>query len=222
MTKAAKLTYRRFSGVEEDDRLRLIYQTAARVIHEKGYDATSINEIADAIGITKGALYHYIDGKQDLLFSIMSYALDVLEKEVVTPVAQVTDAEEQLRHLVALHARLIIDYAVEMTILLEEGTGLTAAHSRLITKRRMHYYKFVRAILKQLSDEGRLQAVDVTIATHNLIGQLQWLARWYNPAGRLSREQILDEFSKAAMLALLRPGLRLVSSQRQSSGTRKK
>ena len=204
MTKAVTSTYRKFSGVEEDDRLRLIYQTAARVIHKKGYDATSLNDIADAVGVTKGGLYHYIDGKKNLLFKIMSYALDLLEVRVMKPSAELPEAEQQLRAVLARHTELILDEGIEMTILLDESAGLTAEDLHLITERRVKYYKFVRAILQRLQEEGKLHAVEVTIATHNLIGQLQWLARWYNPKGRLTREQVIQEFTKSALLALLR------------------
>lgn len=195
----------KLSRLGEDDRLLLIYQTAARAVHEKGYDATSLNEIADAVGITKGGLYHYIDGKQSLLFKIMSYAMDGLEIEVMKPSEAESDAERQLRLVIKLHTQLIIDKGIEMTILLDESAGLTEEHRRLITARRVGYYKFVRAIVERLRDEGKLHDLDVTIITHNLIGQLQWLARWYNPAGRLTREQVIEEFTKAALAALLRP-----------------
>lgn len=213
MTKAATSPYRKFSGVEEADRLFLIYQTAARAIHKKGYDATSLQDIADAVGVTKGGLYHYIDGKKGLLFQIMSYALDLLESEVIRPVSAISGAERQLRAIIQLHTALIIDKAIEMTILLEETAGLTAEHLELITTRRMEYYRFVRAVVQQLKDEGKLRDLDVTIATHNLIGQLQWLARWYNDTGRLTREEVIHEFTKATLLALLRPATRKPSQQ---------
>ncbi|MGH9835321.1 MAG: TetR/AcrR family transcriptional regulator [Blastocatellia bacterium] len=221
MTQTAKSTYRKFSGIGEDDRLFLIYRTAARVIHEKGYDATSLNEIADAVGITKGGLYHYIDGKKSLLFKIMSYALDLLEARVIKPSAEFPDAEQRLRSAIALHAKLIIDEGIEMTILLDESAGLTAEDLRRITKRRMAYYKFIRAILQQLKDEGKLHNLDVTIATHNLIGQLQWLARWYRPEGRLTREEVITEFTKAALTALLRPRARPVVRKLPAPGNTK-
>ena len=99
----------KLSKLGEDDRLLLIYRAAAGVIHAKGYDATSLNDIADAVGITKGGLYHYIDGKQSLLFKIMSYALDMLEAEVVRPAGLLSSAEEQLRSVIttphAAHCR---------------------------------------------------------------------------------------------------------------------
>ena len=196
----------KLSKLREDDRLLLIYQTAAKVIHAKGYDATSLNDIADAVGITKGGLYHYIDGKKSLLFKVMSYAMDLLETDVVASAKTMNVAEERLRTLVQLHTRLIVEKGIELTILLDESAGLTPEHLHLITERRVGYYKFVRAIIQQLKKDGKLRELDVTIATHNLIGQLQWLPRWYIQGGRLSRERVVEEFTTAALTALLRAG----------------
>lgn len=204
----------KLSKLGEDDRLLLIYRAAARVIHAKGYDATSLNDIAEAVGITKGGLYHYIDGKQSLLFKIMNYAMDMLEAEVVTPARSLSGAEQQLRAVIQLHTQLILDKGIELTILLDESAGLTPEHLRLITGRRVEYYKFLRAILQRLKGEGKLRDLDVTIATHNLIGQLQWLPRWYVAGGRLTRERVIEEFSEAALTALLRAGSSLRAGKR--------
>jgi len=206
IARAAAQPRIKLSKLGEDDRLLLIYRAAAGVIHAKGYDATSLNDIADAVGITKGGLYHYIDGKQSLLFKIMSYALDMLEAEVVRPVGLLVGAEQQLRSVIQLHTQLIVDKGIELTILLDESAGLAPESLRLITERRVKYYKFVRAIIQRLKDEGKLRELDVTIATHNLIGQLQWLPRWYTPGGRLTREQLIQGFTQAALTALLRAG----------------
>ncbi|MFN0119741.1 MAG: TetR/AcrR family transcriptional regulator [Blastocatellia bacterium] len=198
----------KLSRLGEDDRLLLIYPTAARVIHEKGYDATSLQDIAEAVGVTKGGLYHYIDGKQSLLFKIMSYRLDLLENRVMAPAALLPDAEQQLRSVITLNTQLIIDDGMEMTILLDESNGLTKEHLRQVTARRLRYYKFVRGIIERLKTEGKLHDLEVTVATQNLIGQLHWLARWYDAKGRLTREEVIHEFTRAALLALLRPAAR--------------
>jgi AcrR family transcriptional regulator len=67
-----------------NERLAEIYRTAAQIILRKGYDATSINDIANAVGMTKAGLYHYINGKKELLFDIMNFGLDELDEEVAT------------------------------------------------------------------------------------------------------------------------------------------
>src|SRR6266446_10864512 len=72
-------------SASNNERLAGIYRTAAQIILRKGYDATSVNDIANALGMTKAGLYHYIDGKKELLFNIMNFGLDELCEEVVTP-----------------------------------------------------------------------------------------------------------------------------------------
>src|SRR6185369_8049467 len=95
------------SASTEPDRLAEIYRAAASIICEKGYDATSMNDIAEAVGITKSGLYHHVSGKRNLLFSIMSFGLDSLEEQVIIPARAVTDAEQRLRTIITSHVHLI-------------------------------------------------------------------------------------------------------------------
>src|SRR5215218_9721515 len=91
----------------QPDRLSEIYRVAARIIHEKGYDATSMSDIAEAVGITKAGIYHHIPGKKDLLFRIMNFGLDTLDEEVIVPARAITDAEQRLRSIISSHVQLI-------------------------------------------------------------------------------------------------------------------
>src|SRR6266850_1076444 len=95
------------SAPTKPDRLAEIYRAAAQIICEKGYDATSMNDIAEAVGITKAGLYHHIPGKKDLLFRIMNFGLDALEEEVIIPTRAIADAEQRLRAIISNHVRLI-------------------------------------------------------------------------------------------------------------------
>src|SRR6266850_7192922 len=95
------------SASTEPDRLAEIYRAAASIICEKGYDATSMNDIAEAVGITKSGLYHHVSGKRNLLFNIMSFGMDSLEEQVIIPARAITDAEERLRAIITSHVHLI-------------------------------------------------------------------------------------------------------------------
>src|SRR6266567_3793354 len=101
----------------KDERLAEVYRTAAQIILRKGYDATSINDIANALGMTKAGLYHYINGKKELLFDIMNFGLDELEEEVVTPAQSIIDPAARLRFIIASHARLVTRGQGAITIL---------------------------------------------------------------------------------------------------------
>jgi TetR/AcrR family transcriptional regulator, cholesterol catabolism regulator len=202
----------RLSASDETNRLGEIYRAAALLICEKGYDATSMNDIAEAVGLTKAGIYHHIEGKKDLLFRIMNFGMDELDENVIIPARAVADAESRLRAIVANHVRLITSHITPqgynpVTIIVEEVAGLTPEHRRKIDQRKRAYVDLIRDTLNQLKKEGKLREVDVTVATFSLLGAILWLSRWYHPDGRMTPEQIVEEISKITLGGLLRPRL---------------
>ncbi len=186
-------------------RLAEVYRTAAQIILRKGYDATSVNDIANALGMTKAGLYHYINGKKELLFDIMNFGLDELEEEVVTPAHAIADTSTRLRFVIASHARLVTRGQGAITILVDEITALTPAQNRKITRRKREYFDCLRDLLNQMKAEGKLHDVDTTAATFSLLGMINWLSRWFRQDGALTEEQVAEEIVKIALHGLLRP-----------------
>src|SRR5215468_12734106 len=76
---------KKLTASEELNRHDQIYYVAAKIFCDKGYDATSMSDIADAVGITKAGIYHYVKSKQDLLFAIMNFAMDRLKSTSSRP-----------------------------------------------------------------------------------------------------------------------------------------
>ena len=89
------------------DRLSEIVKTAALVIHKQGYAATSMNDIADAVNLTKAGLYYYTRGKQDLLYMIVKWAMDLVETEILQPCGEIEAPEERLHAIVHNHLEAI-------------------------------------------------------------------------------------------------------------------
>jgi AcrR family transcriptional regulator len=199
---------RRTSPSNESDRLSEIYQVAAQIICEKGYDATSMDDIADAVGITKAGIYHYIHGKGEMLFQIMSYGMDRLDRHVIIPAREIRDPEARLRAIIRSHALLIAAGSNNkgnnpITIVTDEVAGLAPAHRRAIEKRKRVYLDLVRETLRELKDQKKLSDVDITVAAFSLFGVMLWLSRWYRPNGRLTREEAANQVSKIALGGLL-------------------
>lgn len=187
----------------EPDRLDEIYRIAAEIIFEKGFDATSMNDIADAVGMTKAGVYHYIPGKKDLLFALMSYALDHLDSHVIVPAREIPDAERRLRFIIRSHVILITGENGDkgnglISILTDELPGLTKIHRRKIIERKREYLDLVRETMEQLKSDGKLKDLDTTVCAFSIFGTVMWLARWYRPGGRLKGAQIADEITKIA------------------------
>lgn len=199
----------------ENERLAQIYTVAAQLFCEKGFDATSMSDVAEAVGITKAGIYHFVPGgKKDLLFAVMSYGMDRLETYVITPARALADAEERLRAIINNHVKLITSGSKTgghnpVTIVVDEVAGLTATHRRKIDQRKRAYLDLLRDTLKQLKEEGKLRQVDETVAAFSVLGIMLWVSRWYLPDGRLSPDQIAEEIMKIALGGLLRPQARL-------------
>lgn len=188
-----------------NERLAEIYRTAAQIILRKGYDATSVNDIANALGMTKAGLYHYINGKKELLFDIMNFGLGELDEEVAAPARAVRDPAARLRFIVDAHARLVTRGQGAITILVDEVTALTPAQQRKITQSKRAYFDFLRGTLDELKVAGKMQDVDTTAAAFSLLGMINWLSRWFQQGGALTEEQAAEQIVKIALHGLLRP-----------------
>jgi TetR/AcrR family transcriptional regulator, cholesterol catabolism regulator len=194
-----------------DDRLQQIFFAAAQLFCEQGYDATSMSDIGDAIGVTKAAIYHFVPGgKQDLLFAIISYGMDTVDEMVIVPAREVKDAEQRLRAIITNHAKLVMRRSTEsgynpVTVVTDEVASLAPAQRRKIDLRKRAYMDFVRETLQQLKDEGKFnEQLDVTVVAFSLIGTIIWLGHWYRPDGRFASEEVAEIICRMAFGGILR------------------
>ena len=190
----------------DNTRSGYIYRTAAQMIYEKGFDATSMNEIAEALDLTKPGLYYHVGGKKKLLYSIMDFAMDLLDTNVVEPASQIADPEQRLRVIISEHARLLTHEAGALAILIEEDAGLSAIHRDEIVGRKRDYFEFLRQTLEELAAAGRLRAIDTTVGAFSLLGMVMWISRWYDLGGRLEGEQVIGDVTEIALGGMLLPG----------------
>ncbi len=179
-----------------------IYRAAARIFHQQGYHATSISQVAEAVHLTKAGLYYYIQGKQELLFGIMSYAMDLLEEQVVAKTRGVVDPGQRLHDIVAGHASLIVRDSSFLTILVNELEGLDPEHRPRMVRRQRAYVDLIRDTLAELQRNGKLSGIDPTIGAFGLLGMILWISRWYRPNGRIRSERVVETITKMALAAV--------------------
>jgi TetR/AcrR family transcriptional regulator, cholesterol catabolism regulator len=199
-----------------------ICRTAAQMIRDRGFGATSVNDIARALGITKAGLYHYITSKEALLNEVLSFGMDQVDAEVVKPAKAIKDPAQRLRELVVRHARIVTRAHGAVTQLVDEVPHLPPAARRQVTRRMRKYFDLLRDTLTELKTSGRLGDVDPTVAAFSILGMIHWLPRWFQQGRRLTAERVADEIAKMALGGLLRPNgradrLRLVRTPRKPS-----
>lgn len=195
MSKAASSTSESHARHGQLERRAQILQKAAHLFCVKGYDSTSMSDIADAVGITKAGLYYFVEGKEHLLYLITDYGLDLLEETVVKPLEGIQDPKEWLRQLIVKHVHMVMHRPREVTIILHERTGLTGEYRDKILKRKKAYINLVRDRLLELQKEGIARSVDATAATYFLLGSLNWVYQWYKDDGRLDEQDLVRNFT---------------------------
>src|SRR6476620_6070657 len=134
--------------------------TAAHTFVERGFDATSVNDIAAALGITKAGLYHYISSKESLLFDIITLGLDSIDEEVIEPTRSIADPEARFLDIVLRHALLATCNDGVITLLIDEVHALSPPQRKKINLRRRKYFEHVRQALLELEAAGRLEDID--------------------------------------------------------------
>ena len=188
---------------KSEKRTAEIYRVAANLIKEKGYHATSMNDIAKRLKLTKAGLYYYIDGKSDLLFSIIQFGMKQLEDQVVLPCRAIADPEDRLRQIIEKHTVLILDLGGAISILTDEVQKLPLAQRREIVAMKRGYMDLMRNTLRQLGVQKKMRQLNTNVTAMNVFALILGVARWYNPKKGWSSARVSREVSKFAMGAVL-------------------
>jgi AcrR family transcriptional regulator len=186
------------------ERAEEVYAAALRLFREKGYHATSMQDIAGAVGLYKGSLYHYIGGKEDLLVEVFGRAFSALLKDVECIAADTSLSPcEQVRLVVQAHVHAVTENLDALTVYLHEFRALADAPLAGVRVQRERYTTLVSEILSRGVRQGEFATPDVSIATLGLIGMCNWVCQWYRPDGRLKPEQIGGMFADLLLEGLL-------------------
>lgn len=186
------------------NRTQEICLAAAQIFVTKGYNSTSLNDVADALNITKAGLYYYVESKQDLLYRIINLGLDSVKENVLDPARKISDAEERLRFIIYNHAKLSAGGNHAVIIISHEVNELNLNQREATLERRREYFHFIRDTLVELEREGKLQDIDLTTATFTLLGMIIWLSRWFSPIGKMSLKNVCEDVCEMAMRGIMR------------------
>ncbi len=180
-----------------NQRREQILEKAAQLFCVKGYDSTSMSDIADEVGITKAGLYYFVEGKEHLLYLITDYGLDLLDETVLEPLAKVEEPLARLRELIRLHTHMVLTRPREVTIILHERTALTGVYREKILQRKKGYIEVVRSVLARLQKDGKARpGLNVTAATFFLLGSLNWIYQWHKTDGPLTETNLAEELTE--------------------------
>jgi AcrR family transcriptional regulator len=190
------------AAVPREDQVRA---AALRLFKEKGYPATSMRDIANAVGMNKGSLYSYIRSKEDLLIPVFDRAQGVLLAEIEQITAdQSLTPTDRLRRAIHAHVAAVANNLDVLTVYLSEWRQLATESLATNRTQRERYAALFRRILEDGIASGEFRPMDTRIAMLGMIGMCNYLFRWYRPDGRLSPDQVADELIEMLMRGVLR------------------
>jgi TetR/AcrR family transcriptional regulator, cholesterol catabolism regulator len=179
-----------------------ILRTAARLFQQRGYDATSMNDVAAALKLSKGGLYHHFQSKDEILFHIMSHAMEITEQRVINVVRRIDPTradigEERLRTLIRLHIQVVLSPEDrEITVMLHENHPLPPALRRKINARKKDYLHFVEHLIADVQRKrGSSTSVTPRAAALALVGMINWIYQWFKPNGPLTGEALVQQYT---------------------------
>jgi len=180
-----------------------ILEAAARLICEKGYDAASIQDIADATGLTKAGLYHHIRSKESLLLEIQHYGMDVFEEKVLSQVVSIADPLERLKACMEKNVLLVTHgWSKEVTIILHEHATLTGDARAQINARKKRYVKFLETSFAEAVRNGQMRPVNPTVAAFAFLGMVLWIYKWFRPDGKIDAPTLVHEMQDILFASL--------------------
>lgn len=169
---------------------------AIQVFYEKGYAAASIQDVANAVGVLKGSLYHYINSKEDLLTAIFDDA-DIQATAIMDAVAELDVTPlERLRTYFARHVRWYLDNIQHATVYFREWRFLTGERLEVVIDRRHRYERFIRGLIEDCKAAGDVHpGVDTKYALFFVLGAVNAVPDWYRPDGPDSAERIAQMYA---------------------------
>ena len=182
---------RRANPARTERRQREIIDAAAEIFHRKGYSETSVQDIADAVGILKGSLYYYINSKEDLLFQILRELHENAKGIVDETAAMQAPPLERLRAYVQRHVEYNVQNLSKIAVYYHDSGVLTAERKRAIMNQRHHYEEFVIGLIEDAQAEGSVDAsVNAPLVANAIFGVVNWIYMWYRPSGSASPEYL--------------------------------
>ena len=191
-----------------DQKLEFILRTSARIFAEKGYHSTSMRDIARATEVSLAGLYYYCKSKEELLFLIQDNCFGRVHERLLERLRETTDAVVKLRLVIENHLSFFAANMAEMKVLSHEADSLAGEMHAHVTGRKQQYTRLVRRILSELQQAQAArghdgQKLDLTVATYALFGMMNWIYNWYDPRGKLSVTDLVDNLTQLFLSGFL-------------------
>jgi len=179
-----------------------ILHAALATVRDRGYHATTLDHIAERLGVRKAALYHYFPDKDSILYACHKESLAELDRMIEESESCCTSARERLAYLIREHVRVMTE-KLEGSPLAFEVSALSPDRRAEIIAGRDRFEGVLRDLVAKGIERGEFRAVDPKIAVFAILGSINWIARWYSPEGGAEGPALGDQFADLLLRGLV-------------------
>jgi TetR/AcrR family transcriptional regulator len=179
-----------------------ILHAALRAFRDKGFHATTLDDIALHVGVRKTALYHYFPDKQSILHECHREASAELAR-IARGARAFAGAGDQLRFVIREHVRVMTE-TLEGSPLAFEVTAFSPERQRELMAARDAYERAVRRIIERGMRTREFRRQDPKVAVFVILGAINWIARWYRPEGALHAPELGEQFAEHLVRGMVR------------------
>ncbi len=178
-----------------------VLREAGRAFSKHGYHNTSLDDVAHALGISKGTLYNYVRDKQEILFAFHQLAYDLSDRAFAIGRARGGSGAEVLRNIIVHYIELLTGELGACGALMEVD-ALRPEDRAEAAKRRDTFERAFVAIIKEGIRDGSVRPVDPKLAVFTFMGAINWLPRWFTPGGRLPGKAVAEQMADLLLFGL--------------------
>lgn len=188
----------------EKSKKEQIYEAAARLFRDKGYQATSMRDLAKEVGLRASSLYNHFPSKSDVLREICTNNAQRFLSGMLEVESLQVSATEKLTRLIRLHIQLSLEDVTSVTAFNDEWRHLEEPHLSEFLQLRKDYESRFQAIISAGVASGEFKPVNPLILSYTLFSSLRWLYDWYKPGKKITAEMLEEE-----LLVILLEGVRV-------------
>ncbi len=186
-----------------DARRLEILRAAGRIFRQRGFAEAGMREIAAEADLSPGNLYHYFEGKHEILYFCQDRALDAMLAALRRAGAAGGDHGERLARVLVAHASCILD-DLEGTAAHLEVEGLAPDLRARIVAKRDRYERGLRRLVAAGIRSGEFRACDAGLVTRAMLGALNWTVRWFDPRGPRTASEVAEDLARYLVAGLRR------------------
>ncbi|MDZ4381792.1 MAG: TetR/AcrR family transcriptional regulator [Parvibaculum sp.] len=194
----------RTAGSSGKKTLAAIREAGLDLIHERGFEAVSLRQLAARVGLQPGSLYNHIETKQDLLFDLIHNHMVTLLQSVDAALDGIEDPLARLEAFVAFHLTYHIERKREVFIGSSELRSLDPKNRKKIVALRRAYEERLCDILERGAAKRLFKIDDIPVSAYAILAMLTGICTWYDAKGRIDRKTLIDIHTRLVLQGVLK------------------